>query len=51
VLHERADQHLDGMPVLAAFAITMSLALPILVLLLQRRVHARAAAQNAAAVP
>jgi len=51
VLHERADQHLEGMPVLAVFAIMMSLALPIVVLLLQRRVHARAAAQNAAAVP
>jgi predicted MFS family arabinose efflux permease len=51
VLHERADQHLEGMAGLAVFAILMSLALPIVVLLLQRRVHARTAAQNAAAVP
>lgn len=51
VLHERADQHLEGMPRLAAFAIVMSLALPIVVLALQRRVRARDAEQNAARMP
>jgi hypothetical protein len=48
VLHERADQSLDGMPVLAVFAIAMSVALPIVVSLLHRRVQARDAAQVAA---
>jgi predicted MFS family arabinose efflux permease len=51
VLHERADQHLEGMPSLAAFAIGMSLLLPIVVLALHRRVRARDAERNAAAVP
>jgi predicted MFS family arabinose efflux permease len=44
VLHERADQSLEGMPVLAIFAITLSAALPLLVTLLQRRVRSRDAA-------
>jgi predicted MFS family arabinose efflux permease len=47
VLHERADQSLEGMPRLAVFAIVLSCALPLLVTLLQRRVRARDAAQNA----
>ena len=53
VLHERADHSLEGMPVLAIFAIIVScLALPIVVVaLLHRRVRARDAAQNAAALP
>jgi predicted MFS family arabinose efflux permease len=51
VLHERADQHLEGMPGLAAFAIGMSSLLPIVVLGLSRRVRARDAARNVAAVP
>ena len=51
VLYERADQHLEGMPSLAAFAIGMSLALPIVMLALQRRVQARDATQNVAAEP
>ncbi|HTV17798.1 MAG TPA: MFS transporter [Polyangiaceae bacterium] len=51
VLHERADQHLEGMSGLAAFAIVMSLALPLVVLGLQRRIRARDEAQNAARLP
>jgi predicted MFS family arabinose efflux permease len=50
VLHERADHSLEGMPVLAIFAITMSSALPIVVALLHRRVRARDAARNDARV-
>lgn len=48
VLHERADQRLDGMSTLAAFAMAMSAALPPVVLLLSRRVRARDAAQMTA---
>lgn len=51
VLHERADQRLEGMPNLAAFAIGMSLLLPFVVLVLQRRVRASDAARNAATAP
>jgi predicted MFS family arabinose efflux permease len=51
VLHERADQHLEGMPGLAAFAIGMSSLLPVVVLALHRRVRERDAARNAAKVP
>jgi predicted MFS family arabinose efflux permease len=46
VLHERADQSLDGMPVLAIFAITLSSALPLLTTWLQRRLRARDAAPD-----
>jgi len=51
VLHERADQRLEGMPRLAVFAIVTSVALPIVVATLQSRVRARDAAQNAAQMP
>jgi predicted MFS family arabinose efflux permease len=50
VLHERADQSLAGMPSLAVFAIITSLVLPIVASLLQRRVRARDAAQNASSM-
>jgi predicted MFS family arabinose efflux permease len=50
VLHERSDHHIEGMPVLAIFAITVSCALPIVVALLHRRVREREAAQNAAPI-
>jgi predicted MFS family arabinose efflux permease len=50
VLHERSDHHIEGMPVLAIFAITMSCALPIVVALLHRRVREREAAQNTAPI-
>jgi predicted MFS family arabinose efflux permease len=51
VLHERADQRLEGMPRLAVFAMVTSVALPIVVATLQSRVRARDAAQNAAHLP
>jgi predicted MFS family arabinose efflux permease len=50
VLRERADQRLDGMPVLAVFAIIMSSLLPIVVTMLQRRVQARDAARDGASL-
>jgi predicted MFS family arabinose efflux permease len=46
VLHERADQSLEGMSKLAIFAIALSCVLPILVTLLQRRVRERDAARR-----
>jgi predicted MFS family arabinose efflux permease len=45
VLHERADQRLEGMPGLAAFAMGMSLLLPLVVLALSRSGRARDAAR------
>lgn len=48
VLHERADGSLEGMPSLAVFAITLSLALPVVAAVLERRVRGRDAREDAA---
>jgi hypothetical protein len=41
VLHERADQSLAGMATLAIFAIAVSAGLPVMALLLERRLQQR----------
>jgi len=48
VLHERPDQSLDGMAVLAIFAIAVSAGLPLIALLLERRLLQRNAGPGVA---
>lgn len=51
VLHERADQSLEGMARLAGFAIVVSAALPVIAWLLDRRLRARSASTIVATAP
>ena len=51
VLHERADQSLEGMAGLAIFAITMSAGLPVIALLLERRLRRRPTSASVAGSP
>jgi predicted MFS family arabinose efflux permease len=48
VLHERADQSLDGMASLAIFAIAVSAGLPVIALLLERRLRPQRASGDGA---